>query len=128
MSNRVISRYKGQAYQLALLPVLVVAVIAVGLLIFVNLKAAYSALLGAIVWLLPNWYFIVKFFGGKSGYSAQQLAGRFYQAEVIKLILSIILFIVIIKYVNVLALFVLSAYILAQVLYLILILFTLVRR
>lgn len=125
MSNRVISRYRGQAYQLALLPVLAIAVIALGLVFFVGIKAAYSAMLGAGIWLLPNWYFIYKFFGGKSGYSAKELAGRFYQAEVIKLLLSIILFIVVIKYVNVLALFVLGAYILAQFIYLILVLFTL---
>lgn len=98
--------------------------LALGLLPLVGVKAAYSFGVGAIVWLVPNVYFIYKFFDAKKAKVAKQLVWVFYRAEVFKLLFGAIFFVLAIKWFAVLPLFVLGAYILAQVLFLIMIWFS----
>jgi ATP synthase protein I len=124
VSNQVMARQKGRAYLLVMLPVIMVAILAVGLLVFSGVEAAYSAGLGAIIWLLPNLYFIYKFFNVKNSRTAKELLWVFYRAEVLKLVLSALLFVIIIKLVAVLPFYVLGAFIIAQLVFLITIWFS----
>ena len=59
--------------------------------------AAYSALLGGIIFFLPNVYFALKAFRYSGARAAKQIMGSFYKGETGKLILCAILFTVVFK-------------------------------
>lgn len=54
--------------------------------------AALAALFGGLVAILPTLYFAAKVRLGASGASAAEVLGRFYRAELAKLILTALLF------------------------------------
>ncbi len=54
--------------------------------------AGYSALLGGLIFLLPNAYFAFKAFRFAGARAARQIISSFYQGEAGKLILSAVLF------------------------------------
>lgn len=103
---------------LRLISVSAVAVVIVSLLLLVtqNRYIACSVLLGGLVWLLPNLYFAAKVFakvGPKT--TSQGLLRNFYQAEIIKLALYAILFIVVVKFLSMAVLPLLIGYAVAQI-------------
>lgn len=102
-----------EAFCLVVLPILIIAILAVIALILRDLNASYSVLLGGFVWGLPQLYFAVKILANKAGTPTQWI-WRFYRAELFKLFLSAVLFIVVLKFLPVASLFVLAAYLIAQ--------------
>ena len=54
--------------------------------------AAYSALAGGFIFLLPNVYFAIKAFRYSGARAAKQIMGSFYKGEAGKLILCAVLF------------------------------------
>jgi len=71
--------------------------------------AAYSALLGGFIFVLPNIYFANKAFAHTGARAARQIVNSFYKGEAVKLALTAVLFTVVfvsVKPLNVLALFV----------------------
>lgn len=54
--------------------------------------AAYSALAGGFIFLLPNVYFAIKAFRYTGARAAKQIMGSFYKGEAGKLILCAVLF------------------------------------
>lgn len=71
-------------------------------------KAAYSAILGGIVCMVPNIFFARSLFRYQGARSAKKIVNAFYKGEAIKIILSIVLFAIvfIIGNINALAFFI----------------------
>jgi len=73
-----------------------------------DMSAAYSALLGGLIFTLPNAYFAFKAFTHSGARQAKLIVKSFYMGESVKLILTAVLFTVVfvlVKPLNVLALF-----------------------
>ena len=69
-------------------------------MILVGFKGAYSALIGGGINILATAYFAVKVFSAKPGSSAKQIARAFYWGEVVKLLLTGILFASVLLWLN----------------------------
>lgn len=65
---------------------------------FCNLTAAYSALMGGLVSVIPNAYFARKLFQCQGARSARQIVNNFYKGEACKIALSILLFALVFAY------------------------------
>jgi len=67
-----------------------------------DFRAGWSAILGGLACILPSWYFMCKLFGNGGSrsvhLSSKQIIKNFYVGELIKLLLSVIMLVVIIKY------------------------------
>lgn len=111
------SRARSEAFRLTALPIVSIAVLALFLFGFKGISAGCSAILGGIVWAIPNLYFAYKVFANSTEKSAKQLMWTFFQAEIFKLVLSAVLFVIVIKFFPVTALIVLLSYILAQLMF-----------
>jgi ATP synthase protein I len=57
-----------------------------------NAKAAYSAVLGGLVAIIPNAFFAAKLFKYQGARAARQIVSSFYKGEALKIILSMLLF------------------------------------
>lgn len=115
MSQSVLHSTRVQAYRLVWLPIILVLVAALLFLAFNSITAGYSALLGGVVWLLPNLYFAHQVFS-RIG-TAKQILWLFYRAEIIKLLLSAILFIVVCKFARIEIVPLLIGYMAAQMMF-----------
>lgn len=62
--------------------------------------SGYSALLGGLIFVVPNSYFAFKVFAHSGARAAPQIMGSFYRGEAGKLILCAILFAVVFKFVR----------------------------
>lgn len=89
------------AYRQVLLAATSALFIAIILLVFIGFKAGISAFLGGMVWFLPNLYFAHKLFGQLGKIPPKHMVKVFYIAEVVKLALSVIFFVLIIKFLSV---------------------------
>lgn len=78
--------------RLWLVQISVTSVIAVLCAITYGAHAAISALLGGIVYIVPNAYFASKLFKYQGARSAKQIVNSFYKGEALKIIISIFLF------------------------------------
>lgn len=117
MSRSVISRIKSEGYRLLAVPVVVIAVFAISLSVFQGLNAGCSALLGGGIWAIPNFYFARRVLTAPRVPLAKPMAWTFYRAEVMKLLLTALLFVVVVKFLTIHPLIVLLAYLLAQIVY-----------
>ncbi|WP_160064822.1 ATP synthase subunit I [Psychromonas sp. L1A2] len=88
-----VSGLKLVAFQLLL--VLFAALIST---VFFSNKAGYSALLGGITFLLPNLIFVLMTFAHAGARQSQKVLRGFYAGEAIKLFLTVLLFVVFLKY------------------------------
>ncbi len=88
----------------------------IGWLAFGNLVAK-SLLLGGLICILPGWYFIDRVFRITGAQNTAKIVKRFYHSEVIKILLSIGLFIVAIRYVTLIPLAFFIGFIVAQLVY-----------
>jgi ATP synthase protein I len=95
MSSSVFRAARAQALWLVCLPAGLVLVLAFLLWLVNGIVAAYSAMLGGAVWLIPNVYFVYRTFAKLEAPNA--LLWRFYRAEIGKLILSGFLFILVVN-------------------------------
>lgn len=120
MSKKVMSGERSRAFQILTLPVTAIVILTLFLLVFKGVDAGYSTLLGGLVWVIPNFYFAQRIFVAKP---AKQLIGILYRAEVTKLLLSAVLFVIVIKFLAMTVLFVLITYLMAQLLFWLTILF-----
>lgn len=112
MSSSALRVVRTKAFQLTGLPVGLVLVIALCLFILSGMKAGYSTLLGGATWLLPSFYFAHQVFS-KIG-TAKTILWMFYRAEITKLLLSAVLFILICRFFSVNMLIFLLGYMAAQ--------------
>lgn len=123
--SKLLTHVVRQAYIIVLIPMLVGVLVAGLFWMFSGGNAAISALLGVGVWFLPQLYFVTKLFGKALQKNANGMLWTFYRAEIIKFILSAILFVMVIKYLSVMPAIVLVAFIAAQITFLLTALITL---
>ena len=77
-------------------------------------KAAKSACLGGLVCIIPNWYFAKKVFEQTGARAARQIVNNFYKGEGLKIILSILLFTLVLKFFNITPLIFFIVYLVVQ--------------
>lgn len=85
--------------------------------LFGNGTAAFSAVTGGIVCIVPNAYFASKLFQHNGARAARQIVNGFYKGEALKLVLSVALFALVFKYLKVNPLVFFVAYIAAQMVF-----------
>jgi len=92
---------KGQKSGLKLMvfQLLIVLTIALISTVFFSVKSGYSALAGGITFLLPNIVFVLMAFAHAGARQSKKVLRGFYAGEAIKLFLTVILFVVFLKYI-----------------------------
>lgn len=79
--------------------------------------AFWSAMLGGLVCLMPNIYFARLLFRHAGARAAKKIVNSFYQGEALKLLLTIVLFILVFKLVKVIPWLFFAAFIVAQMVF-----------
>jgi len=105
------------AQRLLLIQLGVTLLVAVIAEIIGDSTAALSAIAGGLVCVLPNAYFVSKLFKHSGAHSARQIVNGFYKGEAMKLMLSVALFALVFKFLNVNPLVFFVAYITAQMVF-----------
>jgi F0F1-type ATP synthase assembly protein I len=80
--------------------VLIGLLMAIGLLFFKGLDAAYSVLVGVLIGVLPSYYLGSRMFGADSVTSGDLLLKQIYVAEMMKLGFTVALFLITILFVD----------------------------
>lgn len=88
-----------------------------GLLLISGPTAAYSALLGGAVSILPNVYFAKKLFRYQGAHAAKQIVRNFYKGEAGKLLLSAVLFAIVFTSFNIVPLVFFIVYMVTQMMF-----------
>lgn len=70
-------------------------------LIFSDARSAYSAAIGGGISIITTAYFASKIFSAGPGSPAAQIARKFFVGEVVKLALTVILFVIALQWLNV---------------------------
>ena len=86
-------------------------------MLFWSATAAKSALLGGLVNIVPTTYFATKLFQYQGARAARQIVNSFYKGEAMKIALTVLLFIVVFKFFNIIPLVFLSVYIAIQMVF-----------
>lgn len=79
--------------------------------------ASFSALLGGLVCILPNLYFVRLLFRYKGARAAKQIVNSFYKGEALKLVFTIALFVLVFKWFKISPLMFFAAFIAAQMVF-----------
>jgi ATP synthase protein I len=117
--GELVKKHQGMkgAQRLATLQLCLALLLASVALCYSGDKAALSALLGGIVAILPNVFFARKLFQYRGARAAKQIVNNFYKGEALKIILSIILFVLVFRYTNVMPLVFFIVYITVQMMF-----------
>ena len=89
-----VSGLKLVAFQLLLM--LIIALVST---VFFSIKSGYSALAGGVTFLLPNLIFVLMAFAYAGARQTKKVLRGFYAGEAIKLFLTVLLFVVFLKFV-----------------------------
>lgn len=89
-----VSGLKLVAFQLLLM--LIIALVST---VFFSIKSGYSALAGGVTFLLPNLIFVLMAFAHAGARQTKKVLRGFYAGEAIKLFLTVLLFVVFLKFV-----------------------------
>jgi len=103
-----IKNNKAAAYRFLVAEAAVTAVTAFLLFLSVDGIAAYSAILGGLVFIIPNWLFTGLVFRQAAAESARSILRRFFVGEGVKILATILLFaacFILVKQINVITLF-----------------------
>jgi F0F1-type ATP synthase assembly protein I len=114
LARLIIPTIRNKAYQLVYWPALIAFIFAALLGIYYGNPIWLSILSGITIWVLPHFYFAYRVFS-KIQTNAKQFMIGFYRAEIIKLSISAIVFIIINKFFTIAILPLLIGYMLAQV-------------
>jgi ATP synthase protein I len=77
---------------------LLAALLAMVSTVFFSTKSGYSALAGGITFVLPNFIFVLMAFAYAGARQSKEVVRGFYAGEAIKLFLTVLLFVVFLKY------------------------------
>lgn len=102
------------AKRLVACQLILTALIALGCLLVSGQMPATSALLGGLVCTIPNAFFARKMFEYAGARAARQIVNNFYKGEGLKIILSILLFTVVLKFFNIIPLIFFIVYLVVQ--------------
>ncbi|MDQ2994583.1 MAG: ATP synthase subunit I [Pseudomonadota bacterium] len=113
--QRLSERQQRQAYYIVLLQLLVALVVAIILWPLTDLHTTCSILVGGLVCVVPSWYFATRFFSVTGALAAKQIATSMYRAEIGKLLLTGLLFVVVFTFLDVAVAPLFGGFILAQI-------------
>ena len=102
-----------EALQLVFWQVIVTMTLAFIIMLFQGLNKGLSTFLGASAYLLPNFIFAFRIFANSASQATDRFMIAFFLGELTKLIVSALLFILVVKYVNVNLIFVMTGYAIA---------------
>lgn len=97
MPKLILQSVRREAVLFVIVPAAVASFIGIILWVLIGSRAGYSVLLGMAIWLIPNMIFAYRLFSNVSPRAAQRIVITFYLFEAIKLLLTVALFIGIIK-------------------------------
>lgn len=97
MTKLVVKSLKHQANKIVLVQLVLVALLAVVFLMINNSRAALAVLAGGLVYILPGYFYAARLFSNVSPHAIVRIMFVFYLGEVLKLIISIGLFIVLLN-------------------------------
>lgn len=97
-SNRLGRIVQSEAYRIVLLQLLGVVMLSLVTLLIKGAHASFSVLMGGLAYGLPNLYFVFRVFRYAGAHQMTAFITAFFLGEAIKLILSAVLFLVIVKY------------------------------
>lgn len=101
MSNDITAITRRRAYQLIIMQMFVVLLVTVGFLSGQGMLAGKSALLGGLAWVIPSLVFARWLFAKISPQMSKQIIVNFMLAELAKLFLAGVLFVLIAKFASV---------------------------
>lgn len=101
-------------HRLALLQLGISAVVVASYYIFSGQQAAVSAVLGCLLCIIPSQWFGARLFKHFGARAAKQIAAAFYTGEALKFLLTIGLFVVVFKWVQISAVAFFVSYIILQ--------------
>lgn len=93
MTKLVVKSLKHQTNKIVLVQLAFVAVLAVVFLMINSSRAALAVLCGGLVYILPGYFYAARLFSNVSPHAIVRIMFVFYLGEVLKLIISIGLFI-----------------------------------
>lgn len=96
-NNRLKSLVQNQAYQIVFKQLAVVGVMALIAIPLAGLHSGLSVLLGGLCYCIPNLLFVWRVFRYAGAQQMNQFVAAFFAGEMIKLFLSAILFIIVVK-------------------------------
>lgn len=105
------------AQRLLVIQLCVALLIAAATLLIGNTTAAMSAIVGGLVCVVPNAYFVSKLFKYNGAHAARQIVNGFYKGEALKLMLSVAMFAMVFKFLEINPLVFFVAYIAAQMVF-----------
>lgn len=82
-----------------------------------GIRGIMSVWLGGLVSIIPNAYFAMKLFRHQGARAARKIVGSFYQGEAVKILLTMVLFILVFLYGHVMPLVFFITYILVQMVF-----------
>lgn len=115
MSRAALQITRSQVNRWFLVQALAIVLAAISFLLFQGLFFAKSVFLGGLLCLLPQWVFAQLWLAYYKASAAPKLVTMFYVGEVIKLLLTGVLFVLLFKYVSIDAIRCLIGFMIAQV-------------
>ena len=79
------------AYRLLYLQILLTTISSL-IFLSIDIKAAYSALIGGVICVVPNWVFISYAYRFGGARAAKKIASSFYRGEALKIMLTALMF------------------------------------
>ncbi|GLS90378.1 hypothetical protein GCM10007916_14450 [Psychromonas marina] len=98
MVDKLAKKSQRSGLKLVAFQLLLVLIIALVLTVFSSAKSGYSALAGGITFWLPNLIFVLMAFAHAGARQTKKVVRGFYAGEAIKLLLTVLLFVVFLKY------------------------------
>lgn len=111
----IIKGVRTKAYRYVIWPTLIILLVSIILLLVKGFPVAASAFLGGAIWTISNLLVVNRLFSNVSPRAANKIVINFYFAMASKLILTVVLFIVLIKLLPLSLGYLLFGYLLAQV-------------
>lgn len=102
------------AYQLLFLQLIIALVASLGWAFLFDKQAGISAAAGAISCIIPNLLFAKRLFAYTGARSASKIVKSFYRGEMLKIVATVVLFVLCIKYLHVAFLPYMATYVLCQ--------------
>ena len=98
MVDKLAKKSQKSGLKLVAFQLLLVLIIALISTVFFSAKSGYSALAGGITFLLPNFIFVYMTFAYAGARQTKLVLRGFYAGEAIKLFLTVVLFVLFLKY------------------------------
>lgn len=93
MAKVVINSIKNKAYKIIYIQFLIVVIASLVMLAFENFLSAFACFLGGVVYLVPCFCYARQLFSNLSAHAVKRIIITFYVGEIVKLVVSIGLFI-----------------------------------